>query len=85
MVIIIICEMFMTLSVLTYRQLARIIRLPDDPQLSAKLIEQGFFPSTEIELAHKAPFSGPSAFYLHGTKVSLHASLADKIEVELIS
>lgn len=74
----------MTLSKLKKHQRAFIKTLPSDLAISGKLMEQGFFPKTEISLAHKAPFNGPVAFYLHGTKVSLQHMLAAQIEVELV-
>lgn len=73
----------MTLSKLCKNQKALIKTLPEDLTLSARLMEQGFYPNSEISLAHKAPFSGPLAFYLHGTKVSIQQTLASKIEIEL--
>ncbi len=74
----------MTLSKLQKHQKATIKMLPKDLSISGRLMEQGFFPNSEIALAHKAPFSGPLAFYLHGTKVSIQQQLAAQIEVELV-
>lgn len=74
----------MTLSKLEKHQRALITKLPANLAISGKLMEQGFFPQTEVSLAHKAPFNGPAAFYLHGTKVSLQNMLAQQIEVELV-
>lgn len=73
----------MTLANLKKMQRARIKALPKDLNLSARLMEQGFVPETVVEMAHSAPFKGPVAFYLHGTKVSIQHSLADQISVEL--
>jgi len=72
----------MTLVNLKKLQRARIKSLPLDLALSARLMEQGFVPNTIIEMAHSAPFNGPVAFYLHGTKVSIQHSLAAQINVE---
>ncbi len=74
----------MTLSKLKKNQRARIKSLPNDLGISARLMEQGFFPNSEIALAHKAPFTGPLAYYLHGTKISLQHNLAAQINVELV-
>lgn len=73
----------MTLSDLTKHQSARISLLPENFQLSAQLIEQGFALKTEISLAHKAPFNGPIAFNLHGTKMCLPIDIAKQIKIEL--
>lgn len=72
-----------TLSKLKKKQRARIKSLPDDLSLSSRLMEQGFVPNSLVELAHIAPFNGPLAFYLHGTKMSIHQSLAALIHIEL--
>lgn len=72
----------MTLVNLKKLQRARIKSLPLDLTLSARLMEQGFVPDAIIEMAHSAPFNGPVAFYLHGTKVSIQHSLAAQINVE---
>ena len=74
----------MTLSQLKRSQLARISTLPVNFDLAAKLIEQGFALKTELYLAHKAPFNGPLAFHLHGTKICLAPEVAAQIGVELI-
>lgn len=75
----------MTLSELPVNQPASISYLPDNFDLSAQLIEQGFALKTKISLAHKAPFNGPLAFYMHGTKMSLPQAIAKQIKVELLT
>lgn len=75
----------MTLSELPSNQPARICFLPDNFDLSAQLIEQGFALKAEITLAHKAPFQGPIAFNLHGTKMCLPRDIANQIHIELIN
>lgn len=75
----------MTLSELSPNQQARICFLPDNFNLSAQLIEQGFALKTQISLAHKAPFKGPIAFHLHGTKMCLPNNIANQIKIELIN
>jgi len=75
----------MTLSELSPNQQARICFLPESFNLSAQLIEQGFALKTQISLAHKAPFKGPLAFYLHGTKICLPNEIASQIQIELIN
>ncbi|GLX78846.1 hypothetical protein tinsulaeT_21860 [Thalassotalea insulae] len=74
----------MTLQQLKAAQKARIKTLPTDIELTTKLIEQGFSLSSEVALAHRAPFNGPLAFYLHGTKVCIPADIAKQINVELV-
>lgn len=74
----------MTLSQLTRNQRAVIRTLPDNFDLTAKLMEQGFALKTEISLAHKAPFNGPIAFNLHGTKICLSPSVAQQIGIEIV-
>lgn len=74
----------MTLSQLTRNQRAVICTLPDNFGLTAKLMEQGFALKTEISLAHKAPFNGPIAFNLHGTKICLSPSVAQQIGIEIV-
>ena len=69
----------MTLSELAVNQSARI------SYLSAQLIEQGFALKSEISLAHKAPFNGPLAFHLHGTKMCLPVAIAKQIKIELLT
>lgn len=73
----------MTLSNLQKKQRAKIKALPNDLVLSSRLMEQGFIPDAEVEMAHCAPFKGPVAFYLHGTKISIQHALAAQISVEL--
>lgn len=75
----------MTLSELPINKQARICFLPDNFTLSAQLIEQGFALKTNISLAHKAPFNGPLAFYLHGTKMCLPRDIANQIKIELLN
>ena len=72
----------MTLAELKPNQSAVISRLPEDLELAAQLLEQGFVPKSEISLAHKAPFKGPMAFRLHNTKISIGQKIADQITVE---
>jgi ferrous iron transport protein A len=74
----------MTLSQLQQSQRARICTLPENFDLAAKLIEQGFALKTELHLAHKAPFNGPLAFNLHGTKICLTSDIAQQIGVEIL-
>ena len=74
----------MTLTQLKARQKATIKSLPTNTELKVKLIEQGFSLSSEIAFAHQAPFNGPMAFYLHGTKMCLPKSIAEEIGVELV-
>lgn len=74
----------MTLSELPVNQQARICFLPENFNLSAQLIEQGFSLKASISLAHKAPFNGPLAFHLHGTKMCLPRNIAEQIKVELV-
>lgn len=73
----------MTLSNLPKKQRARIKSLPSDFALSSRLMEQGFVPNADVEMAHCAPFKGPVACYLHGTKISIQHALAAQISVEL--
>ncbi|WP_286264650.1 FeoA family protein [Thalassotalea atypica] len=72
----------MTLSNLQKKQRARITALPKDLALASRLMEQGFVPNVEVEMANAAPFKGPVAFYLHGTKISIQHALAAQICVE---
>ena len=74
----------MTLSQLQRSQKAYICTLPDNFDLSSKLIEEGFALKTEISLAHKAPFNGPLAFNLHGTKMCLAPNVAQQIGIEIV-
>jgi len=75
----------MTLYELAPNQQAHISYLPENFDLSAQLIEQGFALQSEISLAHKAPFNGPLAFHLHGTKMCLPVLIAKQIKVELLT
>ncbi|WDD98513.1 FeoA family protein [Thalassomonas actiniarum] len=72
----------MTLAELKPNQKAVISRLPEDLDLAALLLEQGFVPDSEISLAHKAPFNGPMAFRIHNTKISIGQKIAGQIKVE---
>lgn len=74
----------MTLSELQHFQKARISALPSNFDLATQLMEQGFTLKTELYLAHKAPFNGPLAFNIHGTKICLTTEIAKQIEVEVI-
>ncbi|WDE11293.1 FeoA family protein [Thalassomonas haliotis] len=71
----------MTLAELKPNRKAIISRLPEDLDLAALLLEQGFVPDSEISLAHKAPFNGPMAFRIHNTKMSIAQKVADQIKV----
>jgi ferrous iron transport protein A len=73
----------MTLADLTRHQKAHISVLPNDVELAARLLEQGFSLRTEISLAHKAPWNGPLAFRLHNTKVTIQPKVAEQITVIL--
>ncbi|MGB2742022.1 MAG: FeoA family protein [Cognaticolwellia sp.] len=75
----------MTLSELTVNQQASISYLPENFDLSAQLIEQGFALKSEISLAHRAPFNGPLAFHLHGTKICIPVAIAKQIKIELVT
>jgi len=72
----------MTLAELKPNQKAVISRLPEDLDLAALLLEQGFVPDSEISLAHKAPFNGPMAFRIQNTKISIGQKIAGQIKVE---
>lgn len=74
----------MTLSQLARAQRAVIRKLPEDFNLTTKLIEQGFALKSEVTLAHKAPFNGPIAFNLHGTKICIAPSVAQQIGIEIV-
>ncbi|MDT0603719.1 FeoA family protein [Thalassotalea castellviae] len=74
----------MTLSQLARTQRAVIRKLPENFDLTTKLIEQGFALKTEVTLAHKAPFNGPIAFNLHGTKICIAPSVAQQIGIEIV-
>ncbi|MCJ8320542.1 MAG: ferrous iron transport protein A [Colwellia sp.] len=73
----------MTLADLARNQTAHISVLPNDSDLAARLLEQGFALRTEISLAHKGPWNGPLAFRLHNTKVTIQPKVAEQIEVIL--
>ncbi len=73
----------MTLADLARNQKAHISLLPNDIELAARLLEQGFALRTEISLAHKAPWNGPLAFRLHNTKVTIQPQVAEQIKVIL--
>ncbi|AZQ82933.1 ferrous iron transport protein A [Colwellia sp. Arc7-635] len=85
MIIIIVKAIVMTLSELTVNQQARIRYLPENFDLSAQLIEQGFALKSDISLAHRAPFNGPLAFHLHGTKICIPVAIAKQIKIELLT
>lgn len=74
----------MTLDKLQRFQRARISALPNDAELSMRLLEQGFVPKTIVQLVHKAPFCGPLAFSLLGTKISIGKDTASNIQVEVM-
>ena len=74
----------MTLDQLRNNQQAIIKRLPDDYHVCVGLMEQGFIPNILISLAHRAPFNGPLAVRLQGTKIAINAEIARQIEVDLL-
>lgn len=74
----------MTLGTLFKSQQARIVELPTDLLITRQLLEQGFIPNAVVTLAHKAPFRGPMAFSLNGTKICLQRNIANLIQVEPI-
>ena len=74
----------MTLGDLARNQKAIIKELPNDVNIATQLLEQGFVPSAEISLAHKAPWNGPMAFRVDNTKVTLGQRIAKLIEVDFI-
>jgi len=71
------------LSNLPKNKRARIVSLPKEFSLASRLMEQGFVPNVEVKMAHIAPFKGPVALYLHGTKISLGQAIAKQIHIEL--
>lgn len=74
----------MTLVDLNLNEKAKIRSLPQNEQLAAQLLEQGFIPNTEITLVHKALWRGPLAFRLHNTKIVLQPSLAKQVMVDIV-
>lgn len=74
----------MTLDQLKVNESSRIVSLPSDTALKQALLEQGFVPDTLVQFVHQAPFKGPKAYKLHGTKVSLHSHVAAQIGVEVL-
>ena len=72
----------MTLAELNLNQSAQIAKIPSEPHLFSKLLEHGILPQTKIVLAHKAPFNGPIAIGLHGTKITVPKRLAQQILVQ---
>ena len=75
----------MTLAELPLNQSAVIEQLPDDYELSIRLMEQGFAPNAQVSVAHKAPFNGPIAVRILGTKLAIKASVAAQIKVTAIA
>lgn len=71
----------MTLDQLPNNQQALIKSLPEDYQLSVSLMEQGFVPNTKLSVAHRAPFKGPIAVRINGTKIAINPHVARQIEV----
>ena len=72
----------MNLAELPIDAVAVITSIPQSDDSTLKLLENGLVPNSKIMMAHKAPFNGPVAILLHGTKIALPFQLAQQIVVK---
>ncbi len=64
---------------------ARIMQLDLHGLERRRLMDLGFTPGAEIEVAMRAAFGGPIAFRIRNTKIALRKQQAEKIWVQPLS
>jgi len=74
----------MMLNKLPLNQVSKISQLPQEPNVSIALLEQGFFVGAELYVAHRSPFNGPIAVSILGSKICIQQDLASQIEVTIL-
>ena len=52
-----------------------------DDALARRLVDLGFWPGTEVEVVHSAPFRGPLLCRLHGYRLALRRDEAARVIV----
>ena len=73
-----------TLATLQKGQRARIVDVTGEDGIAVRLMEMGLTEGEEIELIGFAPLGDPIEFAIRGYRLSLRASEAQRIEIELI-
>lgn len=76
-------RIYKTLDNLNIGETAKIRDVDVSNPTAFRLLELGFIPGTEITLLNRAPLGDPSAFEIRGYKISLRASEASLIKVEV--
>jgi Fe2+ transport system protein FeoA len=61
---------------------AAVATVAGDDALAQRLGDLGFWPGTRLVLMRRAPFGGPVECFLHGFRVALRRSEADRVLVQ---
>jgi ferrous iron transport protein A len=73
-----------TLATLQVGRRARIVEIEDDDAVSVRLMEMGLIDGEEIETLCYAPLGDPIEFLVRGYRISLRASEARRVRIELL-
>lgn len=71
----------MKLSELEPGEHGRVLEI-QSPELQLALLRMGLLPGDTIQLSERAPWGGPMAFWVNGTKVAMRKHQAAKVTIE---
>ena len=74
----------MNLARLPVGEAARVESVADDSPVSARLLDLGFVPGTEVRALRRAPLGDPTLYELRGAQLCLRRSEAERIQVSLL-
>lgn len=60
---------------------AIVLRVDGDDELARRLAAVGFWPGARVERITSAPFGDPILFFVHGYRVALRRSEAERVRV----
>lgn len=75
--------MSLSLADLKVGQSAKVLAIDGTDAISARLLEMGVIPGTEISLFGTAPLGDPLEFELRGYRLSLRKTEASRVQVEV--
>ena len=73
-----------TLDATALGQRVRVVRLDGDDGMCRRLHDLGFWPGTEVDVVHRAPWLDPTLYALRGQRLALRRNEAARIHVESV-
>lgn len=71
-----------TLDGASLGQRVRVVRIDGEDGTCQRLHDLGFWPGTEIDVLHRAPWLDPTLYALRGQRLALRRSEAARVQVE---